>query len=52
MVGVEMASTGEVACFGRNQYEAYYIAIQATNQFRLPQPGKAILIGGDKVLLK
>lgn len=22
-VGVEMASTGEVACFGRNQYEAF-----------------------------
>jgi carbamoylphosphate synthase large subunit len=22
-LGVEMASTGEVACFGRNQYEAY-----------------------------
>lgn len=23
MLGVEMASTGEVACFGENRYEAY-----------------------------
>jgi carbamoyl-phosphate synthase large subunit len=42
-----MASTGEVACFGRTAEEAYYAAIQSVNGFRMPQTGQAILIDGD-----
>ncbi|XP_054153898.1 CAD protein-like [Oppia nitens] len=34
-LGVEMASTGEVACFGQNRYEAYLKAMLSTG-FRLP----------------
>ena len=30
ILGVEMASTGEVACFGRNKYEAYLRALLAS----------------------
>ncbi|KAI5122391.1 hypothetical protein M0805_002942 [Coniferiporia weirii] len=30
VLGVEMASTGEVACFGRNKYEAYLKALIST----------------------
>ncbi|KAK7580173.1 hypothetical protein V9T40_000802 [Parthenolecanium corni] len=40
-LGVEMASTGEVACFGDNRYEAYLKAMISTG-FQLPK--KAILI--------
>ncbi|KAG9937210.1 carbamoyl-phosphate synth, partial [Aureobasidium melanogenum] len=36
VTGVEMASTGEVACFGRTKYEAYMKALVATG-FRLPK---------------
>ncbi|KAJ1973528.1 carbamoyl-phosphate synthase (glutamine-hydrolyzing) cpa2 [Dimargaris verticillata] len=46
-LGVEMASTGEVACFGRNKQEAYLTALQSTTQFRLPQSG--VLIGADQL---
>ncbi|RWS17955.1 CAD protein-like protein [Dinothrombium tinctorium] len=35
-LGVEMASTGEVACFGENQYEAYLKAMISTG-FRIPK---------------
>lgn len=35
-LGVEMSSTGEVACFGRNAQEAFLQALLATN-FKLPQ---------------
>jgi len=46
-LGVEMASTGEVACFGRDVREAYWTAIQSTQNFRVPKPGNGILLGGD-----
>ena len=39
MLGVEMASTGEVACFGKDKYQAYLAAILSTNGFKLPQNG-------------
>jgi len=46
-LGVEMASTGEVACFGKDKYEAYWSAIQSTQNFRVPKVGGGILIGKD-----
>ncbi|KAI8061781.1 large subunit of carbamoyl-phosphate synthase [Gongronella butleri] len=48
-LGVEMASTGEVACFGKDKHEAYWASIQSTQNFRIPQSGAGILIGGDDV---
>ncbi|ORZ40002.1 protein URA1 [Catenaria anguillulae PL171] len=42
VLGVEMASTGEVACFGKDKYEAYIKALVATG-FKLPKK-KNILI--------
>ncbi|KAH8594453.1 hypothetical protein B0O99DRAFT_624991 [Bisporella sp. PMI_857] len=36
ITGVEMASTGEVACFGANKYEAYLKAVISTG-FKLPK---------------
>ncbi|CAH2355411.1 carbamoyl-phosphate synthase arginine-specific large chain [[Candida] railenensis] len=46
-LGVEMASTGEVACFGRDLVEAYWTSIQSTMNFIVPQPGSGLLFGGD-----
>lgn len=46
-LGVEMASTGEVACFGKDVIEAYWTSIQATMNFKVPQPGCGLLFGGD-----
>jgi carbamoyl-phosphate synthase large subunit len=46
-LGVEMSSTGEIACFGKNLVEAYWASLQSTMNFRLPQPGEGILFGGD-----
>merc|ERR1719451_300267 len=43
-LGVEMQSTGEVACFGRNQYEAYLKGLLATH-FKLPTKTVFIAIG-------
>jgi len=43
-LGVEMQSTGEVACFGRNQYEAYLKGLCATH-FRLPTKTIYLCIG-------
>ncbi|KAG2199501.1 hypothetical protein INT47_009955 [Mucor saturninus] len=48
-LGVEMASTGEVACFGKDKYQAFWAAIQSTQNFRIPQRGEGVLIGGDEV---
>ncbi len=44
-LGVEMHSTGEVACFGHSVQEAFLQALLATT-FQLPAkaPGKYILI--------
>ncbi|KAI7906049.1 large subunit of carbamoyl-phosphate synthase [Cokeromyces recurvatus] len=48
-LGVEMASTGEVACFGKDKYQAFWTAIQSTQNFRIPKRGTGVLIGGDSV---
>jgi carbamoyl-phosphate synthase large subunit len=48
-LGVEMASTGEVACFGENLYEALLKSLQATG-FKAPRPGQGVLLslGGEE----
>ncbi|KAJ5105568.1 hypothetical protein NUU61_002915 [Penicillium alfredii] len=46
-LGVEMSSTGEIACFGKDLVEAYWSSLQSTMNFRLPEPGEGILLGGD-----
>ena len=46
-LGVEMASTGEVACFGKDLIEAYWTSIQSTMNFKLPMPNCGLLFGGD-----
>lgn len=43
VMGVEMASTGEVACFGKDRYEAYLKALFATG-FKMPPPKGNILL--------
>jgi carbamoyl-phosphate synthase/aspartate carbamoyltransferase len=47
VLGVEMASTGEVACFGRDKYEAYLKALISTG-FRLPNRNILLSIGSYK----
>ncbi|EEB05400.2 arginine specific carbamoyl-phosphate synthase Arg4 [Schizosaccharomyces japonicus yFS275] len=47
-LGVEMSSTGEVACFGKDVKEAYWAAIQSTQNFKVPLPGHGVLLGGDR----
>ena len=47
-LGVEMASTGEVACFGEDRYEAYIKAILSTG-FILPKSTILLSIGSYKV---
>ena len=46
-LGVEMASTGEVASFGADIYEAYWASIASTTGFRVPLAHKGVLLGGD-----
>ncbi|KXT14047.1 hypothetical protein AC579_10525 [Pseudocercospora musae] len=46
-LGVEMASTGEMACFGKDLVEAYWAAVQSMMNFRVPLPGEGLLFGGD-----
>jgi carbamoyl-phosphate synthase large subunit len=46
-LGVEMASTGEVACFGNDREEAYLKGILATGG-KIPERGIFISLGGDK----
>jgi carbamoyl-phosphate synthase (ammonia) len=43
VLGVEMASTGEVACFGADQHEAFLKALVAAN-FELPKEGILVTI--------
>ncbi len=52
LLGVEMVSTGEVACFGENYYEAYLKALMSTG-FRLPKKNILLSIGSykDKLVL-
>lgn len=47
VLGVEMASTGEVACFGRDKYEAYLKALISTG-FTLPKKNILLSIGSFK----
>ncbi|RDL30326.1 Carbamoyl-phosphate synth [Venustampulla echinocandica] len=47
VLGVEMASTGEVACFGVNKYEAYLKALLSTG-FKLPKRNILLSIGSYK----
>eukprot|EP00039_Didymoeca_costata_P010749 m.145536 g.145536 ORF g.145536 m.145536 type:complete len:2190 (+) comp14948_c0_seq1:133-6702(+) len=42
-IGVDMVSTGEVACFGESHEDAYLKALQATN-FVLPDTKKPVLL--------
>merc|ERR1719498_734952 len=42
--GVEMQSTGEVACFGQNHYEAFLKAMLSTG-FKLPDKNILVSIG-------
>lgn len=48
MLGVEMASTGEVACFGDNRYEAFLKAMLSTG-FQIPKRAILLSIGSFKV---
>ncbi|XP_076085937.1 multifunctional protein CAD-like [Mytilus galloprovincialis] len=47
LLGVEMASTGEVACFGENRYEAYLKALMSTG-FKIPKKNILLSIGSFK----
>ena len=44
LLGVEMASTGEVACFGESRQEAYLKALLSTG-FRIPKKNILLSIG-------
>ena len=46
ILGVEMASTGEVACFGSDVHEAFLKAMISTN-FRIPKKRIALTIQSD-----
>ncbi|KAM7189992.1 hypothetical protein V8F20_009926 [Naviculisporaceae sp. PSN 640] len=46
-LGVEMASTGEMACFGKDLVEAYWTSLQSAMNFRMPEPGEGLLFGGE-----
>ncbi|KAL8579386.1 hypothetical protein ACOMHN_026751 [Nucella lapillus] len=46
----EMASTGEVACFGRTKYTAFLKALQSAG-LCLPRPGSSIMVAVDTALL-
>lgn len=46
-LGVEMSSTGEMGCFGKDLKEAYWTSLQSTMNFRMPEPGEGLLFGGD-----
>ncbi|NXA44064.1 PYR1 protein, partial [Eudromia elegans] len=47
VLGVEMTSTGEVACFGENRCEAYLKAMLSTG-FRIPKRNILLTIGSYK----
>ncbi|POR33660.1 Protein pyrABCN [Tolypocladium paradoxum] len=47
VLGVEMASTGEVACFGVDKYEAYLKALLSTG-FKIPKTNVLLSIGSFK----
>lgn len=45
-----MASTGEVACFGEDRYEAYIKAMLSTG-FKMPKKNILVSIGSYKVII-
>merc|ERR1719182_986577 len=47
VLGVEMASTGEVACFGADKHEAFLKALMSTG-FKMPE--KSILVSVQESL--
>ncbi|KAK2178546.1 hypothetical protein NP493_539g02066 [Ridgeia piscesae] len=47
LLGVEMASTGEVACFGEDRFEAYLKAQMSTG-FKIPRKNILLSIGSYK----
>ena len=50
LLGVEMASTGEVACFGRDRYEAYLKAQLSSGFKMLPENANVLIsIGTHQV---
>ncbi|KAI9032580.1 hypothetical protein CLU79DRAFT_153031 [Phycomyces nitens] len=51
VLGVEMASTGEVACFGKDKYSAYLKALIATG-FAVPKKNILLSIGSYKEKLE
>ncbi len=46
-LGVEMSSTGEVACFGESRYEAYLKAMIGTG-FTIPKKNILLSVGSYK----
>lgn len=44
---LEMASTGEVASFGKDIHEAYWASSLSTTGFKVPSAGSGMLLGGD-----
>jgi len=46
-LGVEMASTGEIASFGPDLIEAFWTATLSATNFRVPKRNSGVLIGGD-----
>ncbi|TRM69122.1 hypothetical protein BD626DRAFT_421131 [Schizophyllum amplum] len=46
-LGVEMASTGEIASFGKDIYEAYWASLLSQTGFKVPAKNSGVLIGGD-----
>lgn len=46
-LGVEMSSTGEIACFGSDLLEAYWASLQSMMNFKVPKPPSSLLLGGD-----
>ena len=51
ILGVEMASTGEVACFGKDRYEAYLKALLSTG-ISIPRRNVLLSIGSYKEKLE
>ena len=54
ILGVEMASTGEVACFGDDKYEAFLKGmLSVPNNYKLPKRNRTIAVSGavDESLL-
>ena len=45
--GVEMSSTGEVACFGEDRFEAYLKALIGTG-FKMPKQNILVSVGSYK----